>query len=603
MVQTPLAVSFTRGLARAGVLGAIASFASAWGRAQAILWDIFDTQPATNFGSMMRNVGDFDGDGVDDFIVGAPGYNPGNIPDGGRARVFSGSTQAALVTFTGLWPGAGLGSEMGRPSDLNGDGSLDFVFTFQEPFSTIFRLYHIEIYSGTGPLLGFFPPTVFAGLRSATGGDDYDGDGLPDLLVGEEYAAPTACGYPTGRVRALSGFTGPFVAEWYPGTCDIEYMGRAIEPLGDITGDGLPDFVVSSRGNSVFPAVLPPLPAVRLFSGLNPAPVWTMSGLSFFPANDWLTLALVGDTDGDGTQDIAVGNPSNPGPKVIVLSGTTGVILQNMAPPTPVPGALHGRSVARMGDLDGDGLDDVLAGAPTFAPWQSPTPSASNWPTVFNNQPGRVVVHSGDPGVGALLDLPEPLPPEGFGMSVAGLGDLDGDDFPDFVASEPWRAPTLPGRVVGYSGAPAGIGLFGSGCAGSGGIVPRIAAWPSQPPAGPVAVTPGSTVRINLSKALGGSVATLLLGAGNATWMGIPLPLPLGFAGMPTCALLVSPDGMLPTTILGLGSGNGRASIYLSIPPVPSLSGATVYGQWYVVDPGPGLLPGAMSRGMQVTIQ
>ncbi|HKB14956.1 MAG TPA: VCBS repeat-containing protein, partial [Planctomycetota bacterium] len=355
------------------------------------------------------------------------------------------------------------------------------------------------------------------------------------------------------------------------------------------------------RGNTVFPVVLPPLPALRLYSGANPSPIWTVYSLSFYPGNDILTLALVGDTNGDGVQDIAAGIPFNSSaPNVQVLSGNTGSLLVAAL----APYAMHGRSIARIGDLDGDGLADVLAGAPVaFFEWQSPTPNPANWPTPSLNEPGRVLVHSGDPNIGTLLDLPEPLPPEGFGMSVVGLGDLDGDDYPEFAASEPWRAPTLAGRVVGYSGAPVGISVFGSGCPGSGGFVPRIAAWRLLPPPGPVAVTPGSTLRMNLSRALGGGTAILVLGGSSATWAGLPLPLSLGFAGMPACSLLVSPDATIPVTTLGAGPGNGRGSLSFPIPSLPSLSGTTIYGQWYVADPGPGLLPGAMSRGIGVNIQ
>ncbi|MCI0588997.1 MAG: VCBS repeat-containing protein [Planctomycetes bacterium] len=602
--------SARKGLSHAALLCGFTSFTLPPLRAQSSLWEIVDSQPATVFGNTMRNVGDFDGDGADDFIVGAPGYNPGNISDAGRARIFSGSSQAPLLTILGSWPSGGLGFQIPPQADLNGDAVLDFVFPIDSPVGmpggSVFRQLHLEIYSGLGPLLGSFPASAFAGLKSAAVGGDYDGDGIPDLLVGEQYAfAPGPCFPPSawveGRVRALSGFAGPSVAQWMPGTCGNEYMGQAIEPLGDITGDGLPDFVVGSRGNSVFPAILPPFPALRLYSGVNPTPVWTVSSLSVFPANDILTLALVGDTDGDGVQDIAVGNPFNfYSTNIQVFSGSSGALL--LAVDSPY--ALHGRSIARIGDLDGDGLADVLAGAPVgFMEWQSPTPSPANWPVPFPNAPGRVLAHSGDPTVGTLLDLPEPVPPEGFGMSVVALGDLDGDDYPDFAASEPWRAPTLPGRVLGYSGAPVGIAIFGSGCPGSGGVIPRIAAWRLQPPPGPVAVTPGSTLRMNLSRALGGGSAILVLGASNANWGGFPLPFPLGFAGMPACSLLVSPDATVPVTTLGSGPGNGRVSLSFPIPPLPGLSGATIYGQWYVTDPGPGLLPGAMSRGIGVTIQ
>ncbi|HKB16121.1 MAG TPA: hypothetical protein VKF62_08645, partial [Planctomycetota bacterium] len=109
---------------------------------------------------------------------------------------------------------------------------------------------------------------------------------------------------------------------------------------------------------------------------------------------------------------------------------------------------------------------------------------------------------------------------------------------------------------------------------------------------------------VHLSRTLPGTFALLLLGASNASLPGgLPLPLNLAPLGMPACALLVSLEVMLPALTSGPGPGGGRASFSFPIPPDPLLVGGLAYLQWYVVDPGPAPLPGAMTRGLAVTLQ
>jgi len=94
-----------------------------------------------------------------------------------------------------------------------------------------------------------------------------------------------------------------------------------------------------------------------------------------------------------------------------------------------------------------------------------------------------------------------------------------------------------------------------------------------------------------------------LLGFSNTDWSGIPLPLNLGFLGMPACDLLVAPHISVGLTTTAFGPGNGRAILPVPIPGTPSLVGLPFFAQWYVVDPGPAPVPGAMTRGLAMTIQ
>lgn len=186
-----------------------------------------------------------------------------------------------------------------------------------------------------------------------------------------------------------------------------------------------------------------------------------------------LALAAVGDVDGDGIADLAVGEPfadgdfSGPpgfGPpqnvgRVFIVSGANQTVIRELndpdyqMPTTAKFAGQLGSSVAAAGDLDGDGVPDVLAGVPHFKDPKTELVSA-----------GRAYVFSGRDGTVLLtLDVPGPEENARAGLSVAGLGDINSDGKPDFVIG-------APGKNIGQgeSGkADVGVAYFFSGADGS----------------------------------------------------------------------------------------------------------------------------------------
>src|SRR6185295_16995485 len=103
----------------------------------------------------VAGVGDLNGDGKSDFIIGAPYADPGGLTDGGSAYVYSGATGALLYQKDGTALGDNFGNAVAGVGDVNGDGVADFMVGAQtaDP-GGIFNAGAAFVYSGaTGALL------------------------------------------------------------------------------------------------------------------------------------------------------------------------------------------------------------------------------------------------------------------------------------------------------------------------------------------------------------------------------------------------------------------------------------------------------------------
>lgn len=155
------------------------------------------------------------------------------------------------------------------------------------------------------------------------------------------------------------------------------------------------------------------------------------------------------DVDGDGVADVAVGAPGSG--HAAVLSGSTRTVLHQWAD-RPGADSYFGWAVAGPGDLDGDGVPEVVVGAPSKALTVRGACPRSGLCPVASAGAGRAVVFSGASG-GVLRELaPSAAARPSFGASLTGAGDLSGDQVPDVVVGAPaWGQG--PGVVFALSGA------------------------------------------------------------------------------------------------------------------------------------------------------
>src|SRR5688572_13367764 len=178
--------------------------------------------------------------------------------------------------------------------------------------------------------------------------------------------------------------------------------------VGDADGDGFGDVVVSAMNAGIAGAIQ--AGRVDLYSGLTGAPLATTYGNMHVDRLGWAASA-VGDVNGDGRGDYcatSVGT-SDPG-EARVLSGLDGSVLHSFTGPA---NDLFGWAMAGVGDVNGDGRDDVLVAAPNDA-----LPGGL--------MVGSLVVFSGADG--SVLHRVFGDEPSGLlGQSVGRVGDVDGD--------------------------------------------------------------------------------------------------------------------------------------------------------------------------------
>lgn len=339
------------------------------------------------FGSSVDGVGgDVNGDGVFDLLVGAPYENPGSSPtDAGRAYVFSGADGALLHTLQA--PLEEGGSQFGvvvagLRGDVDADGVADFLVSqpYASPAGSPYAAGRVHVFSGASGawLYSVASPieeSVSAFGWTAAPAGDADSDGVPDLIVGAYLEDPGTAPSNAGRAHVYSGATGTLIATLVsPNEEKDGYFGRSVSAAGgDLNGDGSDDVLVGAFWENL-PGGLDQAGRAYAFNGADGAPLLTLESPNPYIAG-WFGSAVAGtgaDANGDGIVDLLVGAPKEgeeaglnfESGRAHLYSGADGSLLQTLVSPYLEPDAWFGSSLAPAGgDLDGDGIADMLIGA------------------------------------------------------------------------------------------------------------------------------------------------------------------------------------------------------------------------------------------------
>jgi hypothetical protein len=434
----------------------------------AVTLDSPEPEAGAEFGGFMRSVGDLDGDGVNDVAIASEIQSSGTDPRIGRVFVFSGRTRDLIRTIQNPdpQPGKGFGNSIIGIGDSNADGVPDLaiggaildVFTgvgtpcgAPEPNGCNELQGRVYIISGrTGSLLRRIDepsPQAFAffGFQFAVPTGDVNGDGFRDFVEtaegetinvvcddDQDPATPPVAPCPSvGAAYSLSGRDGSVIHRFDDPDPEgfANFGGGGTSDPGDIDGDGVDDLVLGASNASgggrayLFSGQTGLL--IRRLIDPDPPSTDTGGGVGFGFGNG--TSVEPGDVNADGVNDVIVSAPGqdvagvgNAG-RIYLLSGADGSPIRTLDDPAPNPSGSFGFFHANAGDLNGDGVADILAMRFIFPPGAyapDPPPGAAGW--VFDGATGA-----------ALVGLPG-FTRDGPGSSVATPGDVNGDGYPDY---------------------------------------------------------------------------------------------------------------------------------------------------------------------------
>lgn len=448
---------------------------------------VINGETSSNYsGYSVSNAGDVNGDGYDDLIVGAYSADPTSRTDAGKSYVVFGSANNAAINLSAVAAGTGgfvingaatsdqSGYSVSNLGDMNGDGLADLLVGARYGSSTNVGYAYVvygktnttaidltAVAAGTG---GFVikgtSANDYAGTSVSSAGD-VNGDGIVDLIVGAPYAQVSASFPDAGRTYVVFGKanntavdlstvasgTGGFVIN---GVATSDYTGTSVSSAGDVNGDGLADVIVGGYGSGaaglayvVFgktttAAVTLPSATATTFAG-----GFAIKGVS---SNDDAGYAVsnAGDVNGDGLADLLVGARNadltsaslNSGKAYVVFgkSNTTTVNLSTVALGTggyvlngPTANAQAGLSLSYAGDINGDGLADTIIGAPNASSY-----SGKTYVAYGKNTTTAISLSNIEKGIGGFVV-------NGYssydysGTSVTYAGDINGDGFDDLA--------------------------------------------------------------------------------------------------------------------------------------------------------------------------
>lgn len=323
-----------------------------------------------------------------------------------------------LYTFTGSAMNDYLGYSVASAGDVNNDGYEDIIIGAYLKNSTDFEAGEAYVFDGkTGDTLFVFSGEGFRdhfGFSVSSAGD-VNNDGFDDVIIGADWSSYTY-DY-AGRAYVFSGKDGDTLYV-FDGHASAIGLGYSVASAGDLDGDNFDDIIISApfEGNTLGN----PGGSVYVISGKSGDTLYNWSGDQTYSTFGF-SVAANGDVNNDGTNDIIIGAPrqfsTEPiAGRVYVFSGATGDTLYVFD--GEIKEHKFGSSVSFAGDVNNDGYDDIIIG--------------SDKTNYFDTTESQVYVFSGKSGDTLYLFDGDGVFGN-FGRYVSTAGDLDNDGFDDFA--------------------------------------------------------------------------------------------------------------------------------------------------------------------------
>jgi hypothetical protein len=440
-------------------------------------------------GESVDLVGDLNGDGRDDFIISAPSGNSSSLTEVGVTYVVYGREDAFPIPFDlsdingvngfkiyGVGEGDMSGASISYAGDLNADGVVDLVIgadrhdangdvnvgasyvVFGKSSGGFPVSLHLSALDGTNGFVILGEEMNDRSGSSVSFAGDVNGDGMDDLIIGAPQASHLGESS-AGMTYVLFGQSGGYPASFklshvdgtngfkIGGDIASDRSGYSVGYAGDINGDGFDDVFIGAPGadrdgNSNTGAVYVVYGSDQIHS--DPVKLANINGTNGFMVNGLVEtgdmgeeVAHAGDINGDGTPDLIIGT-RNAGASYVLFGNANGLISPFY--PTELDGTngfiMHGLdilgySVDGAGDINGDGMDDLIVGAPFDF-------------DIGDGEGFAFVVYGSTAAFPQFLDMSSISQPLGFtirgtsefdfvGTAVSAAGDVNGDGLDDIL--------------------------------------------------------------------------------------------------------------------------------------------------------------------------
>lgn len=458
-------------------------------------------------GASVASAGDVNGDGFDDVIVGALGFDaPGGLFDEGAVFVFLGGPEGVIgngpatahAAIIGNAAASEFGTSVSGAGDVNGDGFADIIVGAPLVNSSGLSVSGAAYIFLGGPsgitatspadanfVLESRQIQAWFGFDVAAAGD-VNGDGFDDVIVGSpRYGQPFNPPIPnqgSGEQGAAFVFLGSAsgIVGTNPQTAHAmivpvsagapsqtrAFFGSAVNTAGDINADGYHDIIIGAPNWNLdrpWPGLdtgeSPGEGSAFIYlggpsgiTGTNPTNAAARIDGDLLNAAMGISVAGVGDVNADGFDDVLIGaagypagNPllaSKEGAAFLFYGGASGINANSATQAQwsalgTIADEHLGRAVAAAGDVNGDGIADVVISARTFA-------GAIANDTVYNGSPrlsgeGIVYVYNGSPAglVDSTITVRSGQESGSAGYSVGGPADVNGDGLYDLIVGVP----------------------------------------------------------------------------------------------------------------------------------------------------------------------